>query len=159
MALQQNTDHIQTTHIGSLPRPHKLLDILKAKYGRQSYDEAELNSILTQAVADCVRKQVECGIEIVTDGEYSKPGFFTYIRERFDGFEARSDQKLILFQKEVSAFPDYYARFVSLVHGVVAHLASTLTVHFGSRPPSPPPWRTWAASSVFSHDAQASADH
>jgi 5-methyltetrahydropteroyltriglutamate--homocysteine methyltransferase len=111
MALQQNTDHIQTTHIGSLPRPHKLLDILKAKYGRQSYDEAELNSILTQAVADCVRKQVECGIEIVTDGEYSKPGFFTYIRERFDGFEARSDQKLILFQKEVSAFPDYYAQY------------------------------------------------
>ena len=81
MAMQQNTDHIQTTHIGSLPRPHKLLDILKAKYGRQPYDEAELNSTLAQAVAECVRKQVECGIEIVTDGEYSKPGFFTYIRE------------------------------------------------------------------------------
>jgi hypothetical protein len=43
-----------------------------------------------------------------TDGEYSKPGFFTYIRERFDGFEARPNQKLILFQKEVSAFPDYF---------------------------------------------------
>ena len=63
MAMQQNTDHIQTTHIGSLPRPHKLLDILKAKYGRQPYDEAELNSTLTQAVAECVRNQVECGIE------------------------------------------------------------------------------------------------
>ena len=111
MAMQQNTDHIQTTHIGSLPRPHKLLDILKAKYGRQPYGEAELNSTLAQAVANCVRKQVECGIEIVTDGEYSKPGFFTYIRERFDGFEARPNQKLNLFQKEVSAFPDYYAQY------------------------------------------------
>jgi 5-methyltetrahydropteroyltriglutamate--homocysteine methyltransferase len=111
MAVQQNTDHIQTTHIGSLPRPHKLLDILKAKYGRQPYDEVELNSTLAQAVTDCVRKQIECGIEIVTDGEYSKPGFFTYIRERFDGFEARPNQKLILFQKEVSAFPDYYAQY------------------------------------------------
>jgi len=111
MAVQQNTDHIQTTHIGSLPRPHKLLDILKAKYGSQPYDEVELNSTLAQAVADCVRKQVECGVEIVTDGEYSKPGFFTYIRERFDGFEARPNQKLILFQKEVSAFPDYYAQY------------------------------------------------
>ncbi|HEX9255748.1 MAG TPA: hypothetical protein VF938_09385 [Candidatus Angelobacter sp.] len=111
MTVQQNTDHIQTTHIGSLPRPHKLLDILKAKYGRQPYDEAELNSTLAQAVADCVRKQVECGIEIVTDGEYSKPGFFTYIRERFDGFESRPNQKLVLFQKEVSAFPDYYAQY------------------------------------------------
>ena len=111
MAMQQNTDHIQTTHIGSLPRPHKLLDILKAKYGRQPYDEAELNSTLTQAVAGCVRNQVECGIEIVTDGEYSKPGFFTYIRERFDGFESRSNQKLVLFQKEVSSFPEYYAQY------------------------------------------------
>jgi len=75
MALQQNTHHIQTTHIGSLPRPHSLLDLLKAKYSGQSYDENKLNSVLTQSVADCVRKQVECGIEVVTDGEYSKPAF------------------------------------------------------------------------------------
>ncbi len=111
MAVQQNTDHIQTTHIGSLPRPHSLLDLLKAKYAGQSYDERQLNSVLAQAVTDCVRKQVECGIEIVTDGEYSKPGFFTYIRERFDGFEARPNQKLVLFQQEVSAFPEYYAQY------------------------------------------------
>ena len=47
-----------------------------------SYD-----SILKALVDRVVRKQVECGIDVVTDGEYSKPGFFTYIRERFDGFE------------------------------------------------------------------------
>jgi len=111
LAVQQNTDHIQTTHIGSLPRPHNLLDLLKAKYSGQRYDEGQLNAVLTRAVADCVRKQVECGIEIVTDGEYSKPGFFTYIRERFDGFESRPAQKLTIFQKEVSAFPDYYAQY------------------------------------------------
>jgi len=111
MTVQQNTDHIQTTHIGSLPRPHNLLDMLKAKYAGQSYDEDQLNSVITQAVADCVRRQVECGIEIVTDGEYSKPGFFTYIRERFDGFESRPNQKLTIFQQEVSAFPDYYAQY------------------------------------------------
>jgi 5-methyltetrahydropteroyltriglutamate--homocysteine methyltransferase len=109
--VQQNTDHIQTTHIGSLPRPHNLLDLLKAKYAGQSYDERELNSVLAQAVTDCVRKQVDCGVEIVTDGEYSKPGFFTYIRERFDGFEARPNQKLIIFQQEVAAFPEYYAQY------------------------------------------------
>jgi 5-methyltetrahydropteroyltriglutamate--homocysteine methyltransferase len=106
MTPQQNTDHIQTTHIGSLPRPHKLLDLLKAKYSSQPYDKDELNSILAQSVTECVRRQVECGIEIVTDGEFSKPGFFTYIRERFEGFESRPNQKLILFQQEVSAFPD-----------------------------------------------------
>jgi len=111
LAVQQNTDHIQTTHIGSLPRPHHLLDLLKAKYSNQPYDEAELSAVLREAVADCVRKQLDCGIEIVTDGEYSKPGFFTYIRERFDGFESRPQQKLTIFQKEVSAFPDYYAQY------------------------------------------------
>jgi len=111
MAVQQNTDHIQTTHIGSLPRPHNLLDILKARYAGESYDERQLNSVLTQAVADCVRRQAECGIEIVTDGEYSKPGFFTYVRERFDGFESRPGQKLKIFEKEVAAFPEYYAQY------------------------------------------------
>jgi 5-methyltetrahydropteroyltriglutamate--homocysteine methyltransferase len=111
MTLQQNTDHIQTTHIGSLPRPHNLLDLLKAKYSGEAYDESRLSSVLTQSVVECVRKQVDCGIEIVTDGEYSKPGFFTYVRERFDGYESRPTQKLTIFQKEIAAFPEYYAQY------------------------------------------------
>jgi len=111
MTLQQNTDHIQTTHIGSLPRPHNLLDLLKANYSGEAYDESRLSSVLTQSVVECVRKQVDCGIEIVTDGEYSKPGFFTYVRERFDGYESRPTQKLTIFQKEIAAFPEYYAQY------------------------------------------------
>jgi 5-methyltetrahydropteroyltriglutamate--homocysteine methyltransferase len=111
MALQQNTDRIQTTHIGSLPRPHDLLDLLKAKYAGQPYDQAKLDATIAKSVAECVRKQVECGIDIVTDGEFSKPGFFTYIRERFEGFESRPDQKLLIFQQEVAAFPEYYAQY------------------------------------------------
>jgi 5-methyltetrahydropteroyltriglutamate--homocysteine methyltransferase len=111
MTLQQNTGHIQTTHIGSLPRPHDLLDLLKAKYWGKPYDSSKFDAVLTRSVAECVKKQVASGIEIVTDGEYSKPGFFTYIRERFDGFESRPDQKLLLFQKEVAAFPEYYAEY------------------------------------------------
>jgi 5-methyltetrahydropteroyltriglutamate--homocysteine methyltransferase len=111
MSLQQNTNHIQTTHIGSLPRPHDLLDLLKAKYGGQPYDEAKLDATLAKSVTDSVRKQIECGLEIVTDGEFSKPGFFTYIRERFEGFESRPNQKLLIFQQEVSAFPEYYAQY------------------------------------------------
>jgi 5-methyltetrahydropteroyltriglutamate--homocysteine methyltransferase len=111
MALQQNTDRIRTTHIGSLPRPHDLLDLMKAKLTRQPYDEKTYAATLANAVADCVRKQVECGIDIVTDGEFSKPGFFTYIQERLEGYEARPNQKLVLFQQEVSAFPEYYAEY------------------------------------------------
>jgi 5-methyltetrahydropteroyltriglutamate--homocysteine methyltransferase len=111
MALQQNSDHIQTTHIGSLPRPHDLLDIMKAKLTKQPYDEGKFQTLLTKAVADTIRKQVDCGIDFVTDGEFSKPGFFTYIQQRLEGFEARPNQKLILFQQEVAAFPEYYAEY------------------------------------------------
>lgn len=111
MHAQQNTDRIQTTHIGSLPRPHDLLDILKAKLNQQPYDEKTYRAKLSKAVADVVKKQVDCGIDIVTDGEFSKPGFFTYIQERLEGFEQRPNQKLILFQQEVEAFPEYYAEY------------------------------------------------
>lgn len=111
MGLQQNTDRIQTTHIGSLPRPHDLLDMMKAKFNHQPYDEAEYQAKLSKAVTDSVRKQVACGIDIVTDGEFSKPGFFTYIQDRLEGFEARPNQKMVLFQQEVAAFPEYYAEY------------------------------------------------
>jgi 5-methyltetrahydropteroyltriglutamate--homocysteine methyltransferase len=111
VSLQQNTERIQTTHIGSLPRPHDLLDVMKAKLNGKPYDEQDYKTRLSKAVADCVRKQVECGIDIVTDGEFSKPGFFTYIQERLEGYEARPNQKLILFQQEVAAFPEYYAEY------------------------------------------------
>jgi 5-methyltetrahydropteroyltriglutamate--homocysteine methyltransferase len=111
MSIQQNTDRIQTTHIGSLPRPHNVLDLLKAKLNGQPYDQGALDKAITEAVRDSVRKQVACGIDIVTDGEVSKPGFFTYIQERLEGFEPRPGQKLKLFQKEVAAFPDYYAQY------------------------------------------------
>ncbi|HEX9461353.1 MAG TPA: cobalamin-independent methionine synthase II family protein [Alphaproteobacteria bacterium] len=109
--LQQNTDHIQTTHIGSLPRPHDLLDLMKAKFTGQPYDQRTYDQTIARAVRDVVKKQAECGIDVVTDGEFSKPGFFTYIRQRLDGFEARPNQKLLLFETEVAAFPEYYAQY------------------------------------------------
>ena len=111
MTLQQNNGRIQTTHIGSLPRPHHLLDRLKAKFSGQAFDEAAFAAELRQAVIDVVKKQKECGIDIVTDGEFSKPGFFTYVQERLSGFEARPNQKMMIFQKEVAAFPEYYAEY------------------------------------------------
>jgi 5-methyltetrahydropteroyltriglutamate--homocysteine methyltransferase len=111
VSIQQNTDRIQTTHIGSLPRPHDLLDAMKAKYGGKPYDEKAYQATLARAVTESVRKQAESGIDVVTDGEFSKPGFFTYIRERLEGFEPRPDQKRTLFQREVEAFPEYYAEY------------------------------------------------
>ena len=130
MQLQQNTDRIQTTHIGSLPRPHRLLDALKAKYTGQPYDEKAFQKSLRVAVADAVREQVDCGIDIVTDGEFSKPGFFTYVRDRLDGFEARPGMKMKLFEQEVAAFPEYYAEYFkrAMTGGAIVTLAPIVCV-------------------------------
>jgi 5-methyltetrahydropteroyltriglutamate--homocysteine methyltransferase len=130
MALQQNTDRIQTTHIGSLPRPHRLLDAMKAKYSGQAYDAAAFQQALRSAVADVVRKQVDCGIDIVTDGEFSKPGFFTYIRERLDGFESRPNAKIKLFEQEIAAFPEYYEQYFkqAMMGGAIVSLAPVVCV-------------------------------
>jgi 5-methyltetrahydropteroyltriglutamate--homocysteine methyltransferase len=130
MMLQQNTDHIQTTHIGSLPRPHALLDLMKAKFTGQPFDEESFEALLARAVNDVVRKQSDCGIEIVTDGEFSKPGFFTYIQERLEGFEARPGQKMKLFVQEVAAFPDYYKEYfkTAMMGGAIVTLAPVVCV-------------------------------
>src|SRR6266436_5796266 len=130
MTIQQNTDRIQTSHIGSLPRPHAVLDLMKAKLNGQPYDQRSYDATVAQAVADSVRKQVECGIDIVTDGEVSKPGFFTYIQERLTGFEARPKQKMLLFQQEVAAFPEYYAQYFkdAMMGGAIVPLSPVVCV-------------------------------
>jgi 5-methyltetrahydropteroyltriglutamate--homocysteine methyltransferase len=128
--LQQNTDRIQTTHIGSLPRPPVLLDAMKAKYSGQNYDERAYRAALRDAVTAVVREQVDCGIDIVTDGEFSKPGFFTYVRERLEGFESRPGMKVQLFQQEVAAFPEYYEQYFkrAMLGGAVVTLAPVVCV-------------------------------
>jgi 5-methyltetrahydropteroyltriglutamate--homocysteine methyltransferase len=130
MTIQQNTDRIQTTHIGSLPRPHALLDVMKAKYAGQPFNQKTYDDMVAEAVKEVVRKQVECGIDVVTDGEFSKPGFFTYIQERLEGFERRPDQKMKLFAQEVAAFPEYYAEYFkqAMMGGAIVGLAPVVCV-------------------------------
>jgi 5-methyltetrahydropteroyltriglutamate--homocysteine methyltransferase len=100
---------IRTTHVGSLPRPHDLLDMMRARLGGQTVQGYE--GRIKSAVADVVHKQVETGIDIVADGEQSKPGFFTYARERLTGIEARPGKKVVFFDAERQAFPEYYEEY------------------------------------------------
>jgi 5-methyltetrahydropteroyltriglutamate--homocysteine methyltransferase len=69
-----------------------------------------------------VHKQAECGIGIVCDGEQSKSGFFTYVRERLDGFETRPQQRRTMFAAELAAFPEYYEQYfkTAMLGGSVA---------------------------------------
>ena len=77
---------IRTTHTGSLPRPAQILEAVREHFASgKPMDEA----MLARTVGEVVRKQVEAGIDIVTDGEMSKPSFFHYLSERLEGFAAR----------------------------------------------------------------------
>jgi 5-methyltetrahydropteroyltriglutamate--homocysteine methyltransferase len=88
--MQRSQSRILTTHVGSLVRPPKIVGILQRKADGQPFTEVE-RSLLADHVAEAVRMQVECGIDIPSDGEYSKTGFAQYITDRLTGFELRPD--------------------------------------------------------------------
>ena len=79
-------DRLLTTHVGSLPRPEALLTAMRDKAEARPYDAALLDRTLAQAVSEIVRKQVDIGIDVVSDGEFSKPSYATYVGERLSGF-------------------------------------------------------------------------
>jgi 5-methyltetrahydropteroyltriglutamate--homocysteine methyltransferase len=111
--MQLSTARILTTHVGSLPRPKALLDLMKARITGQAYDAAALESQIREAVSAIVRQQAENGIDILTDGEQSKPGFYMYVSERLGGFEPRPGPRAGAFAAEVEAFPEYYKQYFS----------------------------------------------
>ena len=114
--MKYSTDRILTTHVGSLPRPHDLLDLLKARLEGEDVDEAAFLDALSRAVEDMVTKQVDAGIDIVTDGEMSKPGHAIYVNDRLEGFEPRPGTDLRHFREEREAFPEYYEEYFHRAH-------------------------------------------
>src|SRR3954452_15907683 len=86
-AMKHSTDRILTTHTGSLPRPHALLDLMKARVSGESGGDARYDARLRAAGGTIVREQIAHGVDVVTDGEQSKLGFSAYVGERLAGFE------------------------------------------------------------------------
>ena len=84
--MQRSTDRFLTTHTGSLPRPDDLIRTMYAKEEGVPVEPAALGKRVREAVAEVVRKQVEAGIDLVNDGEMSKPSYATYIKDRLAGF-------------------------------------------------------------------------
>jgi 5-methyltetrahydropteroyltriglutamate--homocysteine methyltransferase len=123
--MKKSTDRILTTHVGSLPRPHRLLDILKQQLDGEAVDEAEFAELLRSSVEEMVEKQAASGIDIVTDGEMSKPGHAVYINQRVKGFEPRPDEKENWFSEEIAAFPEYYEDYFerAMLGGAIARSA------------------------------------
>jgi 5-methyltetrahydropteroyltriglutamate--homocysteine methyltransferase len=111
--MQHSTKRILTTHAGSLPRPPDLLEMLAAKEQGQPVDEAARAARLPLAVKEIVAKQIELGIDIIDDGEYSKPSFVTYVNERLGGFEVDSEAPRRgpwVGSREALSFPEFYAQ-------------------------------------------------
>jgi 5-methyltetrahydropteroyltriglutamate--homocysteine methyltransferase len=84
--MQRSTDRFLTTHTGSLPRPDDLIRMMYAKEEGVPVDTAALAERVRAAVAEIVRKQADAGVDLINDGEMSKPSYATYIKDRLNGF-------------------------------------------------------------------------
>ena len=83
--MKHSTERILTTHVGSLPRPDRLLDLLEAEEQGIGFDREALRNETTANVKDIVARQVACGIDVVSDGEMSKIGYTFYVKHRLAG--------------------------------------------------------------------------
>jgi 5-methyltetrahydropteroyltriglutamate--homocysteine methyltransferase len=88
--MKRSTERILTTHVGSLPRPDDLIRIMFASQEGVPVDPVALEQRTRSAVAEVVAKQAEAGVDVVSDGEMSKPSYVTYISDRLDGFGGTS---------------------------------------------------------------------
>ena len=118
--MPQNADRILTTHVGSLIRPDKLIAFWRAIEDGKPYDEAAFEACLTESIAEVVRQQADAGIDIVSDGEFSKGvNWAFYIFKRLSGITVRpatpdefeDPMASMRGGRDVSAFPEFYAEY------------------------------------------------
>jgi len=86
--MKYNTDRILTTHAGALPQPPDLKEMHSAQVAGKPIDQGAFAKRVTLAVADIVKKQIACGLDIINDGEVGKSNFSRYARDRLSGFVA-----------------------------------------------------------------------
>ena len=98
---------ILTTHVGSLPRTQEVVDFIFAREREEPYDEAAFDAAMTQAVDETVKKQVEAGVDIVSDGETSKISYATYVKDRYTGFDGDSPRNA---PADLKKFPSFLKR-------------------------------------------------
>ncbi len=108
--MRTSQDRILTTHVGSLPRPPELRQLLVAKDKGEPYDRAELERQTRDAVLAIVRRQAATGVDIVNDGEMSKPGYSTYVVDRLSGFAGHEPAKPRLDTRDHPNFMAAYER-------------------------------------------------
>jgi 5-methyltetrahydropteroyltriglutamate--homocysteine methyltransferase len=108
--VQQSTDRIITTHVGSLPRSRAVTDLVFARENEQAFDPQALATTVADAVRTVVAKQAEVGVDVVSDGEMSKISYATYIKDRISGFAGDSERNP---PADLEAFPGFLDRQAS----------------------------------------------
>jgi len=98
---------ILTSHVGSLPRSQEVVDFIFARENAQPYDQAAFDAAMTAAVDETVGKQVNAGIDIVSDGETSKISYATYVKDRYTGFSGDSPRNA---PADLKMFPGFLKR-------------------------------------------------
>src|SRR5260370_28019 len=106
--MKRSTDRILTTHMGSLPRPDVLADLLVAQAEGRPVDTARLRARTDEAMDHSVRRQLDCGIDVGNDGEMPRSTFFGYITGRMSGFGGRSTRRPIL---DMQRFPKWWQNY------------------------------------------------
>src|SRR4051794_32084986 len=109
--MKTSTDRILTTHTGSLPRPKPLMDLILAREKGDAIDASTFKAATVNAVNEVVELQVKNGVDIVSDGEMSKPSYTTYIRHRVEGIQpdprAAEKGRDIMIGRDSLAHPDF----------------------------------------------------
>ena len=114
----KSSERILTTHVGSLPRPADLLEMMLARENGAATDAAALEARVARAVDEIVAKQVALGIDVVDDGEQGKASFLTYINSRLGGFEPGEPRGDVWkTSRESAAFPEFYAEAAAMASG------------------------------------------
>ncbi len=105
--MQTSTDKILTTHVGSLPRPADVTDLVFAREREEPVDEKEFDTVIARAVNDTLVRQKTSGISIPSDGEMSKISYATYIKDRLTGFAGDSPRRA---PADLKQFPGFLER-------------------------------------------------
>lgn len=98
---------ILTSHVGSLPRTQEVVDFIFAREHGKDYDQNAFDACMTEAVSETVRKQVDAGVDIVSDGETSKISYATYVKDRYTGFDGDSPRNA---PADLKKFPSFLKR-------------------------------------------------
>ena len=109
--MRTSTDRILTTHVGSLPRPQALVDALLQKDRGEVSDWPAYDRTISDAVDEVVRRQVEIGIDIPSDGEASKVSYSTYMMDRLEGFGGHSPRMPAL---DLAPYPEFRAKMARM---------------------------------------------